>query len=116
MKQNLEQKLKPAGYSDADIDAELKTAVPPPSTATESANKVTAEMDAEYAKQGTGIKGKFDEKVKEASTFPVQIGDFKAEVPNMLASGGGLLAAGAATGAMLYGGYKATEKAAGCCW
>ena len=104
---------KAAGYSDADIDAELKTAVPPPSAATESANKVTAEMDAEYAKQGTGIKGKFDEKVKEASTFPVQIGDFKAEVPNMLASGGGLLAAGAATGAMLYGGYKATEKAAG---
>lgn len=104
---------KAAGYSDADIDAELKTAVPPPSAATESANKVTAEMDAEYAKQGTGIKGKFDEKVKEASTFPVQIGDFKAEVPNMLASGGGLLAAGAATGAMLYGGYKAAEKAAG---
>jgi len=104
---------KAAGYSDADIDAELKTPVAPPSAATESANKVTAEMDAEYAKQGTGIKGKFDEKVKEASTFPVQIGDFKAEVPNMLASGGGLLAAGAATGAMLYGGYKATEKAAG---
>jgi chemotaxis protein histidine kinase CheA len=103
---------KAAGYSDADIDAELKTPVAPPSAATESANKATAEMEAEYAKQGTGIKGKYEEEVKKDTTFPVQVGDFKAEVPNMLASGGGLLAAGAATGAMLYGGYKAGEKVA----
>ena len=103
---------KAAGYSDADIDAELKTPVAPPSAATESANKATAEMDAEYAKQGTGIKGRFEEEVKKDTTFPVQVGDFKAEVPNMLASGGGLLAAGAATGTMLYGGYKAGEKVA----
>lgn len=103
---------KAAGYSDADIDAELKTPVAPPSAATESANKATAEMEAEYAKQGTGIKGKYEEEVKKDTTFPVQIGDFKAEVPNMLASGGGLLAAGAAAGTMLYGGYKAGEKVA----
>jgi hypothetical protein len=103
---------KAAGYSDADIDAELKTPVAPPSAATESANKATAEMDAEYAKQGTGIKGKYEEEVKKDTTFPVQVGDFKAEVPNMLASGGGLLAAGAAAGTMLYGGYKAGEKVA----
>jgi len=104
---------KAAGYIDSDIDEALGiTAAPasaavPPSPATASANTATAENDATFANQTEEIKKKFDENVKQTTTFPVQVGDFKADVPAVFGTpaGLGLIAAG------LYGGYKATESA-----
>jgi ribosomal protein L12E/L44/L45/RPP1/RPP2 len=104
---------KAAGYIDSDIDEALGiTAAPasaavPPSPATASANTATAENDATFANQTEEMKKKFDENVKQTTTFPVQVGDFKADVPAVFGTpaGLGLIAAG------LYGGYKATESA-----
>jgi hypothetical protein len=104
---------KAAGYSDADIDAELKTpaapaaSAPPPSPATASGNEIAAKNDAEFAKRAKEEEEKFNQPLKNPSSFPIQVGDFKAD-----ATVPGLLAAGAATGTMLYGGYKAGEKVA----
>lgn len=105
---------KAAGYIDSDIDEALGiTAAPaatasaavPPSPATASANTATAENDAAFANQTEEMKKKFDESVKQTTTFPVQVGDFKTDVPAVFGTpaGLGLIAAG------LYGGYKATE-------
>jgi hypothetical protein len=101
---------KAAGYTDDEINASLGSpaaSVAPPSPATESANKATAENEAEYARQGSGIKKKFEEKTKEATTIPVKIGDFETDIPSLFGTpaGLGLIATG------LYGGYKATEAA-----
>jgi len=96
----------PAAPAEAASSAPTSS-VPPPSPATESANKATAENEAEYARQGSGIKKKFEEKTKEATTIPIKIGDFETDIPSLFGTtaGLGLVATG------LYGGYKATEAA-----
>jgi hypothetical protein len=101
---------KAAGYTDDEINASLGSpaaSVAPPSPATESANKATAENEAEYARQGSGIKKKFEEKTKEATTIPIKIGDFETDIPSVFGTPVGV----AGTVAALYGGYKATEAA-----
>jgi hypothetical protein len=80
---------------------------PPPSPATASANEVAAKNDAEFAKRADEEQKKFDEKIKNPSSFPIQVGDFKADVTVPA-----LIAGGAVALTSLYGGYKATEKAA----
>jgi len=105
---------KAAGYLDSDIDEALgitaapAASAPPPSPATESANAATAQNDADFAKKAKEEEEKFNEKIKNPSSFPVQLGDFKADV-----TPAGLIAGGAIGLTSLYGGYKATEKAAG---
>ena len=101
---------KAAGYSDEEINASLGSptaSVAPPSSATESANKATAENEAEYARQGSGIKKKFEEAVKDTTTIPIKVGDFSTEVPSLFGTPAGLGLVAAAT----YGGYKATQAA-----
>jgi hypothetical protein len=105
---------KAAGYLDSDIDESLgitaapAASSPPPSPATASANEVAATNDAEFAKKAKEEEEKFNQPLKNPSSFPVQIGDFKADttVP-------ALMAGGVATAAALYGGYKATEAGVG---
>lgn len=105
---------KAAGYLDSDIDEALgitaapAASAPPPSPATESANAATAQNDADFAKKAKEEEEKFNEKIKNPSSFPVQLGDFKADV-----TPAELIAGGAIGLTSLYGGYKATEKAAG---
>jgi len=96
----------PAAPAEAASSAPTSS-VPPPSPATESANKATAENEAEYARQGSGIKKKFEEKTKEATTIPIKIGDFETDIPSVFGTPVGV----AGTVAALYGGYKATEAA-----
>jgi hypothetical protein len=85
----------------------LADSAPPPSPATASANEVAAKNDAEFAKRADEEQKKFDEKIKNPSSFPIQVGDFKADV-----TPAGLLAGAAVGITSIYGGYKATEKAA----
>ena len=105
---------KAAGYLDSDIDEALgitaapAASAPPPSPATASANEVAAQNDADFAKKTKEEEEKFNEKIKNPSSFPVQLGDFKADV-----TPAGLIAGGAIGLTSIYGGYKATEKAAG---
>lgn len=105
---------KAAGYLDSDIDESLgitaapAASAPPPSPATASANAVTAENDAEFARRAKEEEEKFNQKPKNPSSFPLQLGDFKAD-----ATVPGLLVGGAIGVTSIYGGYKAAEKAAG---
>jgi len=105
---------KAAGYLDSDIDESLgitaapAASAPPPSPATASGSEVAAKNDAEFAKRAKEEEEKFNQPLKNPSSFPVQIGDFKADttVPALMATG----AVGLTS---IYGGYKAAEKAAG---
>ena len=105
---------KAAGYLDSDIDEALgitaapAASAPPPSSTTESGSEVAAKNDAEFAKRAKEEEEKFNQPLKNPSSFPIQIGDFKADttVPALMATG----AVGITS---IYGGYKAAEKAAG---
>lgn len=105
---------KAAGYLDSDIDESLgitsapAASAPPPSSTTESGSEVAAKNDAEFAKRAKEEEEKFNQPLKNPSSFPIQIGDFKTDttVPALMATG----AVGITS---LYGGYKAAEKAAG---
>jgi len=89
---------KAAGYSDADIDAELKGS---PSGAAPAPN-----MEEQYAEKERKLREEYDKKVKEATTSQVTVGDRTFEVPSLFTSTAGLVTgAGAVIGAgtALYG-------------
>ena len=89
---------KAAGYSDADIDAELKGS---PSGAAPAPN-----MEEQYAEKERKLREEYDKKVKEATTSQVTVGDRTFEVPSFFTSTAGLVTgAGAVIGAgtALYG-------------
>jgi hypothetical protein len=99
---------KAAGYSDEEINASLGSptaSVAPPSSATESANKASAENKAEFEKTSNEERKKFDESVKNTTTIPIKVGDFSTEVPSLFGTPAGLGLVAAAT----YGGYKAAQ-------
>ena len=90
---------KAAGYSDEEIDAELKGAAPagatPPPT-----------MDDTFAEKEKAMRAEYDKKVKQATTSQVGIGDYQFEVPSFFTSPAGIVtAAGAGIGlaSTLYG-------------
>ena len=92
---------KAAGYSDADIDAELKGspagAAPAPS------------MDEQYAETERKLREEYEKKVKQATTSEVTVGDRTFEIPSFFTSTAGLVTGGAAAigaGTALYGASK----------
>lgn len=97
---------KAAGYSDEEIDAELKGGTPagaaPPPT-----------MDDTFAEKEKAMREEYDRKVKQATTAEVGIGDYKFEVPSFFTSPAGIItAAGAGIGlaSTLYGAGKVAPK------
>ena len=92
---------KAAGYSDEDIEAELKGApagsAPAPS------------MDDQFAEKEQKLRQEYEKKVKEATTSQVSLGDYNFEVPTFFTSPAGIITGGAAvigTGTALYGASK----------
>ena len=97
---------KAAGYSDEEIDAELKGGTPagaaPPPT-----------MDDTFAEKEKAMREEYDRKVKQATTAEVGIGDYKFEVPSFFTSPAGIItAAGAGIGlaSTLYDAGKVGRK------
>ena len=94
---------KAAGYSDADIDAELKGVSTPAGAAP------APSMEEQFAEKERKLREEYDKKVKEATTSQVTVGDRTFEVPSFFTSTAGLVTgAGAAIGAgsALYGASK----------
>lgn len=94
---------KAAGYSDSDIDAELKGPSSPSGAAP------APSMDEQYAEKERKLREEYDKKVKQATTSEVTVGDRTFEVPSFFTSTAGLVTgAGAAIGAgtALYGASK----------
>ena len=94
---------KAAGYSDADIDAELKGSSTPAGVAP------APSIDEQYAEKERKLKEEYDKKVKQATTSEVTLGDHKFEVPSFFTSPAGIVTgAGALVGAgsALYGASK----------
>ena len=98
---------KAAGYSDEEINSELKgTAAPvgaaPPPT-----------MDDTFADKEKAMREEYDRKVKKATTSEVGIGDYKFEVPSFFTSPAGIVTAvgaGIGLGSSLYGAGSVAPK------
>jgi len=95
---------KAAGYSDAEIDAELKTpagAAPAPS------------MDDTFAEKEKALREEYDKKVKQATTTEVSLGDTTFNIPTFFTSPAGIVTAvgaGIGLGSTLYGAGSVAPK------
>lgn len=95
---------KAAGYSDAEIDAELKTpagAAPAPS------------MDDTFAEKEKALREEYDKKVKQATTTEISFGDNTYSIPTFFTSPAGIVtaaAAGIGLGSTLYGAGSVAPK------
>lgn len=99
---------KAAGYSDADIDAELK------GTAPAGAAAPTAQvMDDTFAEKEKALRQEYDKKVKQATTSEISIGDRTFEIPSFFTSPAGIVTAvgaGIGLGSTLYGAGSVAPK------
>lgn len=92
---------KAAGYSDADIDAELK--------GSPTGSAPAPSMDDQFAERERKLREEYDKKVKQATTSEVTVGDRTFEIPSFFTSTAGLVTGtGAVIGAgtALYGASK----------
>lgn len=98
---------KAAGYSDAEIDAELKG-----STSAGSAPPAPS-MDDTFAEKEKALRLEYDKKVKQATTSEVSIGDRTFEIPSFFTSPAGIVTAvgaGIGLGSTLYGAGSVAPK------
>ena len=77
---------KAAGYSDAEIESELKGAVPAGAAPAPS-------MDDTFAEKERALREEYDKKVKQATTSEVSIGDRTFEIPTFFTSPAGIVTA-----------------------
>jgi hypothetical protein len=95
---------KAAGYSDKEIDAELKTpagSAPAPS------------MDDTFAEKEKALREEYDKKVKQATTTEVSLGDTTFNIPTFFTSPAGIVTAvgaGIGLGSTLYGAGSVAPK------
>ena len=95
---------KAAGYSDAEIDAELKApagAAQPPS------------MDDTFADKEKALRQEYDKKVKQATTTEFSLGDNTFSIPTFFTSPAGIVTAvgaGIGLGSTLYGAGSVAPK------
>ena len=80
---------KAAGYSDKEIDAELKGAAPAGSAPAPS-------MDDTFAEKERALREEYEKKVKQATTSEVSIGDQTFSIPTFFTSPAGIVTAAAA--------------------
>jgi hypothetical protein len=100
---------KAAGYSDAEIDAELKGPAP---TAPAGAAPAPS-MDDTFAEKEQALRKEYDRKVKEATTTEVSFGDNTFSIPTFFTSPAGIVtaaAAGIGLGSTLYGAGSVAPK------
>jgi hypothetical protein len=97
---------KAAGYSDAEINAELKGTAP--------ANSAPApSMDDTFADKERALREEYEKKVKQATTSEVSIGDRTFEIPTFFTSPAGIgtaIAAGIGLGSTLIGAGAVAPK------
>ena len=77
---------KAAGYSDAEIESELKGAIPAGAAPAPS-------MDDTFAEKERALREEYDKKVKQATTSEVSIGDRTFEIPTFFTSPAGIVTA-----------------------
>jgi hypothetical protein len=97
---------KAAGYSDAEIDAELKGPAPAGAAPAPS-------MDDTFAEKERALRKEYDKKVKEATTTEVSFGDNTFNIPTFFTSPAGIVtaaAAGIGLGSTLYGAGSVAPK------
>lgn len=97
---------KAAGYSDAEIDAELKGPAPAGAAPAPS-------MDDTFAEKEKALRKEYDRKVKEATTTEVSFGDNTFSIPTFFTSPAGIVtaaAAGIGLGSTLYGAGSVAPK------
>lgn len=98
---------KAAGYSDAEIDAELKGAAPAGSA------PPTPSMDDTFAEKEKALRLEYDKKVKQATTSEISFGDRTFEIPSFFTSPAGIVTAvgaGIGLGSTLYGAGRVAPK------
>ena len=102
---------KAAGYSDKEIDAELKGAAPvvaPPVGAAPA-----PVMDDTFAESSRKLREEYDKKVKQATTTELSIGDRTFEIPTFFTSPAGIVtaaSAGIGLASTLYGAGTVAPK------
>ena len=97
---------KAAGYSDAEIDAELKGPAPAGSAPAPS-------MDDTFAEKEKALREEYDKKVKQATTTEVSFGDNTYSIPTFFTSPAGIVTAvgaGIGLGSTLYGAGSVAPK------
>jgi hypothetical protein len=97
---------KAAGYSDKEIDAELKGAVPAGAAPAPS-------MDDTFADKEKALREEYDKKVKQATTTEVSFGDNTFNIPTFFTSPAGIVTAvgaGIGLGTTLYGAGSVAPK------
>ena len=97
---------KAAGYSDEEIDAELKGPAPAGSAPAPS-------MDDTFAEKEKALREEYDKKVKQATTTEVSFGDNTYSIPTFFTSPAGIVtaaAAGIGLGSTLYGAGSVAPK------
>ena len=97
---------KAAGYSDQEIDAELKGAAPAGSAPAPS-------MDDTFADKEKALRQEYDKKVKQATTTEVSLGDNTFNIPTFFTSPAGIVTAvgaGIGLGTTLYGAGSVAPK------
>ena len=97
---------KAAGYSDEEIDAELKGPAPAGSAPAPS-------MDDTFAEKEKQLRQEYDKKVKQATTTEVSLGDNTYSIPTFFTSPAGIVtaaAAGIGLGSTLYGAGSVAPK------
>lgn len=97
---------KAAGYSDAEIDAELKGPAPAGAAPAPS-------MDDTFSEKEQALRKEYDRKVKEATTTEVSFGDNTFSIPTFFTSPAGIVtaaAAGIGLGSTLYGAGSVAPK------
>lgn len=98
---------KAAGYSDAEIDAELKGTAPAGSA------PPTPSMDDTFAEKEKALRLEYDKKVKQATTSEISVGDRTFEIPSFFTSPAGIVTAvgaGIGLGSTLYGAGRVAPK------
>jgi hypothetical protein len=97
---------KAAGYSDKEIDAELKGAAPAGAAPAPS-------MDDTFAEKEKALREDYDKKVKQATTTEVSFGDNTFNIPTFFTSPAGIVTAvgaGIGLGTTLYGAGSVAPK------
>jgi hypothetical protein len=80
---------KAAGYSDKEIDADLKGSAP-------AGSAPAPTMDDTFADKERALREEYEKKVKQATTSEVSIGDRTFEIPTFFTSPAGIVTAAAA--------------------
>ena len=97
---------KAAGYSDKEIDAELKGPAPAGSAPAPS-------MDDTFAEKERALREEYEKKIKQATTTEVNIGDRTFEIPSFFTSPAGIvtaIGAGIGLGSTLIGAGTVAPK------